>query len=129
MGFRRTLKADENFIGAEFTNAYFKLTNFGFGEFEGNYIVAISLSGFASREAAALFEKGEEVPGSIGVGASARTIYDPELYRWNGQFLLKDVYPDGVPSSLSEAKAEMYKFLKKELKNINFEDVFEEGQA
>lgn len=129
MGFMKTLNADENFIGADFPNAYFKLTNFGMGEFNGGYIVAVTLSGFASRDAAKKHEGNEEVPGSIGIGGSARPVFEPELYRWNAQFNLSDMFPDGVPSSLDEAKAQTYRFLKDFLSpECIFEDVFEDGQ-
>lgn len=128
MGLKLTLTENQNFMGTEFKDAYWKITNFGLGEYNGDYIVSIKLSAYPSREASIKADNMEEV-GSINVfGASARPIYEPVLYEWNAMFPVSAIYPEGIPSDMDQAKTTAYSFIKEYLSEVPFTDVFEEGQ-
>ena len=124
-----TVTADQNFMGTTFTDAYWKLTNFGFGEFNDAFIVAITLSAYPSRDASQKTKASSEVGYISTFGASSRPNYEAEIYTWNTSFPVEVVYPNGIPSSLADAKTIAYNFIKQYLYEIPFEDVFEEGQA
>lgn len=128
MGLQYRLEKNQNWLGVEFQNAYWKITNFGLGEYNGDYIVSLQLTAYPSRESSVLSESGAEVSVISDFGGSVRPVYDGALYRWDAMFPVSTVFPDGVPSSLSEAKTIAYNFIKSYLDQIPFTDVFEEGQ-
>ena len=129
MGLKMTLEADQNFMGCRFEEAYWKISNFGFGEYNGDYVVSIKLSAYPSREASILTESQSEVGTIADFGGSARPLYDAVLYEWNAMFPVSAVYPDGIPSDMDEAKSIAYGFIKEYLKNVQFSDVLEDGQS
>lgn len=129
MGLKLTLEADQNFMGVKFEDAYWKLTNFGFGEYNGGYVISLKLSAFPSRESCKLTEQCLDVDAISTFGASARPVYDSVLYEWNALFPVSEVFPEYVPTDMDQAKTTAYSFIKSYLSEVPFSDVFEQGQA
>lgn len=128
MGLQYTLEKNQNWVGVKFQNAYWKITNFGFGEYNNDYVVSLQLTAYPSRESSILSKSQSEVGMISSFGSSIRPIYESALYRWDAIFPVAAVFPNGIPSSLSESKKKAYTFIKEYLSEVPFQDVFEEGQ-
>ena len=130
MGLKKTLAADQNFMGLEFKDAYWKLYNLGFGDDGGGrYIVYAKLKAFPSREAASRTDAYEKVGAVPELGGSKRPMYEAELYNWTIAIPVEYVFPSGIPSDYNEAKTIMYKYIKEFKSSAGFEDVLEEGNS
>lgn len=124
MGLKLTLPATDNFIGQEFTDAYWSIDNITFTNYEGVSYVSFDLDTYASRDAKLL--SGQNVPNTgIAYGGSYRTVYEPILHKWEASFRSETVFPNGIPISEAAQKDVLYVFVK-EYTGLPFEDVFEE---
>lgn len=128
MGLQCALTKEQNHMGIDFPGAYFAIDNFGFGESSGEYIVNITLNGYPNRETKHM--SGKSVSNSsLPFGGAYRMIYEPCIYSWNTQFKVDRVFPEGIPTDIDEVKTKLYKFIKSYLNDVEFVDIFEEGQS
>lgn len=130
MGLKKTLSADQNFMGVEFKDAYWRIENLGFGDDGGGtYIAGCYLRCYPSRESAKKTEQNLEVGSIPEFGGSIRPCYESRLYDWFCAVPVEAAFPNGVPSDYNEAKTIMYKYIKALKPTVGFEDILEEGQT
>ena len=129
MGLTLKLDSDQNYMGISFENAYWTITNLTFSDQKGEFLIGVALSGYPSRESYLATKSNKEVNLTLPFGGSIRPTVSSELYTWYCTLRVEKVFPDGIPSSLDEAKSIIYQYIKDYLDEVPFTDVLEEGQT
>lgn len=120
MGLQATLTKENNTLYADFTDAYWKVTEIRYT----TNMVGFDFSCYASREASKHELEIMSTP-SLSFGGANRPAYEPVLYRWLGEFPIVDIFPTGIPLDENAQKTAIYNFIKR-YTGLPFTDVFEE---
>lgn len=129
MGMLFELNKNENYLGIDFSEAYWAVDDVGVGEQSGVFGLGMTLHAYPSRESKKLTEE-RAVVGQKPFGASTSYNYNAVLYEFN-LFLPVDIaFPDGtVPASMDALKERAYGIIKEYLNLSDVVDVFEPSQG
>lgn len=126
MGLKLTINKQDNALYMDFTDAYWKVEDIMFSNFDGEAYVSFSLNAYPTRDASKMMLAPMEYTGTIPVGGASTIAYNPRLWHWEGAFRTADVFPSGIPISESEQKDVLYQLVKTHTR-LPFEDVIEEA--
>ena len=89
--------------------------------------MAFALVCYPSREAK-MMNNVPMPPSNLPIGGVGVEVYSAELYRWQVQLAIADVFPDGIPLDANKQITAIYDWIKTDT-GLPFEDVLEEGQG
>lgn len=118
MGLSLTLSKECNALYNDFIDAYWCIENVCYS----TTYIAWELNAYASRDAK--YKAMQNVENTLPAGGALFPTYDTKLYRWNAQFAISTVFPNGIPLSEDEQLTAIYNFTKS-YTGLSFEDVFE----
>lgn len=118
MGLQMTLAKDKNSLHHDFIDAYWCIENISYT----TAICDFDLRAYPSRDAKLAYGTMHGNP-SVGFGGSDPFV-NSVLYRWNGQFSTRDLFPNGIPLDEDTQKTVLYNFVKR-YTGLPFVDVFE----
>ena len=122
MGFKARLSKTSNVMGLDWEEAYWKIDCV---RIDSNaQTIVVELKAYPTREAMLLQNSTLEADYQFGTPTSESV--DCVLYTWQGGFPLATVFPDGIPTSLSDQKAILYPLVKQFLGITDWEDVLED---
>lgn len=122
MGLKYPLTRDQNHMGVDFPEAYWKLEDIQFAK----GLVAGTLKAYPSREAS--LREGLDLPEErwmeIPIGGPRYNHIYSELWAWNFSYPLQDVFPKGIPLDEDVQKKTIYNHIKATTP-IKFQDVLD----
>lgn len=131
MGLKMTLNKENNRLFTDFVDAYWSVDEIRYTTTEMGFVLRC----YPSREAkyknlvpmehpfiVITLENGE----TTSIGGIGNPVFDTELYRWECQLAIAEVFPDGIPVSADDQKTAIYEWVKA-YSQFPFEDVFENG--
>lgn len=130
MGLQTTIGKDYNFLYTDFVDAYWAISGTGIGSLEdGTLGVRYRLTAYPSREAKYKMSN-KEVVSQLSIGGSEHYQYDCALYEFVDQVPFETIFSDGIAlSDMDSLKTAIYNYIKTSHSDMNFTDVFEEGQV
>lgn len=124
MALRMALPKENNPAYMDFSDAYWCIDDIAMGKIGADEpMVRFTFTAYPSREAK--YKTSQPIPG-FGFGSASKPVYEPALYRWEGQFRASDIFPTGMPVTEAAQKAILYPFVKTYLGLTNSVDVLED---
>lgn len=123
MGLKLTLNRENNRLYTDFVDAYWVIDRITYS----TQHMAFALICYPSRDAK--MQNNVPMPSStLPIGGVGVEVYGTELYRWQAQLAIIDIFPGGIPLDENTQKTAIYNWIKA-YTNLPFEDVLEEGQG
>lgn len=126
MGFKLTLKKENNNFYHNFVDAYWAIDGIALTTENGVFKVSCEIKCYPSREAK--YKTGEAVE-TMTFGGSLSPMYNPLLYQFILLELATSVFgQDSIPTDTAQIKTAIYNYLKNNFTEFaTAEDVFEES--
>lgn len=123
MGLKLTLNKENNRLYTDFLDAYWAIDGITYS----TQYMAFALICYPSR-GAKMQHNVPMPPSTLPIGGVGIEVYGTELYRWQTQLAITDIFPDGIPLGENKQKTTIYNWIKG-YTSLPFEDVLEEGQG
>lgn len=120
MGLLLPLKKTQNNLYHDFNPAYWAIDDLGYD----TTACFFRLNAYPTREARHMNMHILENP-TIGFGACGDNTVHSQLYTWEVQLAIADIFPNGIPLDPNDQKTAIYEWVKA-YTGLPFEDVLEE---
>lgn len=125
MGLSFDLQKEDNHLYNDFPDAYWSVDNIAFYTTTNNItMVRFDFNAYASRNAKQF--RSSRITPTLQFGGPCSSVVDPLLYQWCGEFDASGIFPNGIPTSVSDQKSVLYVFIKSYLGLTEAVDVLEE---
>lgn len=128
MGFKINLPKESNYMYTDYPNAYWYLDNIRTIYEMGVQMVLYDVSAYPSREVKN--SEGRWLVPAYPFGNSTQSQVNACLYRFTDKHPSAEIFPNGMPSDISEVKSILYIHFKSFLDSLDiaYEDVIEEEE-
>ncbi len=111
MGIRKTLDRSQNYLYADFMDAYWSIDDIVFYNEGSEPMLRFTLHAYPSREAKYM-KNSPTNDMTVGVGGTVYGMVAPILYEWAGMFPPADIFGESAPTSVNAQKDVLYGFVK-----------------